>query len=49
MQQQAIGPIAKWAAEKVIGAVAERAAKRLERRVKQVAIEKVAQFKRRAR
>lgn len=49
MQQQAIGPIAKWAAEKMVEAAAGVAARRIEKRVKQMAMRKVASIKRRAR
>lgn len=49
MQQQAIGPIAKWAAEKVVEAAAGVAARRIEKRVKQMAMQKVTSIKRRGR
>ena len=49
MQQQAIGPIAKWAAEKVVEAAADVAARQIQKRVKQMAMRKVASIRRRAR
>ena len=49
MQQQAIGPIARWAAEKVVEAAADVAARQIEKRVKRIAMRKVASIRQRVR